>query len=174
MALVDKVVKVLAERQAVYGSPVDEFELTARFDQLIMGLPECAEKVALHNIGQKVVRLIFGISAVYGTTPTDAQARHIIDSWTDIAGYALCGLQCSDAAWSHAQEPLAKEEPSYPTVNVQITGQSDLLEAEIAQALRKATEQITRETRRARGDYSDDPRPNGHDGVVVTDYSLDA
>lgn len=65
---------VSADRQEVYGHPLDDFSKTAGIWSAILGVEVSAEQVALCMIGVKISRLL--------NTPDHR------DSMVDIAGYA--------------------------------------------------------------------------------------
>lgn len=94
--LLDNVVRVLKERENNYDHPLDNFKRISAFDVIINEAPDGPEKVALRNIGQKMARLIYALIVTRNRPATPEEWKAIVDGWTDIAGYAICGLRCSE------------------------------------------------------------------------------
>lgn len=70
-------------RTEEYGGPENSFETIARLWSIVLGQHVSPEEVAICLMQVKVARL--------KTNPAHA------DSWADIAGYAACGFEVSDA-----------------------------------------------------------------------------
>ena len=69
--------KLTAERGAVYGHPLDDFTRAAAIKYAIAEMTDDVLRHALEMVAVKMARLV--------NTPDH------LDSWDDIAGYALCG-----------------------------------------------------------------------------------
>lgn len=83
--ILDQLIDTLEGREKNYDHPLDNFNRISRLTRVLDELPPSEEKEALHQILVKVARLI---NALQTNQPQD-------DSWIDIAGYAICGLRCS-------------------------------------------------------------------------------
>lgn len=71
---------ISGERNKQYGSPLDNFNRTAKIWSVILNTEVSAEDVAMCMVGLKVARY----ASKSGYQP---------DTWIDIAGYAGCGFE---------------------------------------------------------------------------------
>ena len=76
----------MAERNRIYGNPLQNFIDMARLWSVILGIEVTPSQVSLCLICLKLSRL--------KNTPQHA------DSWVDIAGYAACGAEVSESSTS--------------------------------------------------------------------------
>lgn len=72
----------LSDREGNYSDPAPMFERISRLNAVIDEAPAGAEREILRLIGLKICRVIHALIA--GKNP--------VDSWRDIAGYAVLGL----------------------------------------------------------------------------------
>lgn len=94
---IDEVEKcVLADRNRDYGSPEDNFKTTAQiWNAHLRGRGLLAEGKALE--AHDVAALMIGIKLARLVT-----SPHKADTWVDLAGYAVCGVECA------TKEPAAE------------------------------------------------------------------
>lgn len=88
---------VLTDRNTAYGEPEDSFSVIAGMWSVYLGRPVSSCDVACMMALLKIVRA--------------KQNPHHDDSWTDLAGYAACGAECSEKMYS---TPFLKPEELAP------------------------------------------------------------
>jgi hypothetical protein len=88
---------VLTGRSQQYGEPEDSFGVIAGMWSVYLGRPVSSCDVACMMALLKIVRA--------------KQNPHHDDSWTDLAGYAACGAECSEKMYS---TPFLKPEELAP------------------------------------------------------------
>lgn len=108
--LLDNVIQILKEREDNYDHPLDNFRRISAFDVIINEAPDGAEKVALRNIGQKMARLIYALIVTRNRAATPIEWKSIVDGWTDIAGYAICGLRCAEVLQRNKLDQVKERE----------------------------------------------------------------